>query len=283
LRWIQANIASFGGDPSRVTVVGQSAGADSIACLLAADETEGLFHQAILMSPPLKEIRDRIPTIDLLARQAMGLLTADPREMSTAELLDLQKAILINPVRPQIMPFGPALNHYPLPGESELNNRLNSRLAEIPILIGWTAHDGRPFARWMGPLRPLYNLPAVGWILESLGTWWVSRSYFAWPSEAFRKQVEDDAGGNATSYEFQWHPARSKLQANHCIDIPFILGRSDAWSGSPMLQGPGSKQELESLGQQMRSLYAGFIHGRRLRPGHLVIGRTFECSDNLWQ
>ncbi|KAL6247849.1 hypothetical protein RBB50_005197 [Rhinocladiella similis] len=282
LQWIQANVTSFGGDPSRVTVVGQSAGADSIICLLASDGTEGLFHQAILMSPPLREIRDRIPTLDLLARQATALLTADPREMSTTELLGLQKSILMNPVRPQIMPFGPALGHYPLPGEPELNSRLNSRLRDVPIMIGWTEHDGRPFARWMGPLRSLYNLPGIGRILESLGTWWVTRSYFAWPSDAFRKQVEDDAGGSATSYEFRWYPDGNELQANHCIDIPFVLGRSDAWRDAPMLKGPGSKEDFEKLGQHMRRLYAGFIQGRRLKPGHLVIGRNFECSDSLW-
>ncbi|KIW13930.1 hypothetical protein PV08_06711 [Exophiala spinifera] len=284
LQWIQANIASFGGDPGRVTAVGQSAGADSIVCLLASDDTEGLIHQAILMSPPLKEIRDRIPTIDLLAHQAAGLLTADPREMSTSELLDLQRAILMNPVRPQIMPFGPALGHHPLPGESELHSRLIGRLKNVPIMIGWTEHDGRPFARWMGPFRSLYNLPVVGRFLESLGTWWVTRSFFAWPSDAFRKQVEEDAGGSATSYQFKWYPEGNGLQANHCIDIPFVLGQPGAWRGAPMLMGPTkSDDEFGKLGRHMRLLYGGFIQGRRLKPGHLVVTKDFECSGSLWQ
>ncbi|KAJ9647707.1 hypothetical protein H2204_000337 [Knufia peltigerae] len=283
LQWIRANISSVGGDPDRITVMGQSAGADSIICLLASDDTEGLVHRAILMSPPLREIRDRIPTIDLLARQATSLLTADPRKMSTSELLGLQKSMLMNPVRPQVMPFGPAIGHYPLPEEKDLDTRLNSRLKNIPIMIGWTEHDGRPFASWMGPLRSLYNLPVVGRILESLGTWWVTKSYFAWPSEAFRRQVEDDAGGSATSCEFRWCPNGSQLQANHCIDIPFVLGRPGAWQDAPMLKGPGAKEELERLGQHMQHLYAGFIQGRRLKPGHIVIDKGFECSDSLWQ
>ena len=53
LKWVQRNIAAFGGDPSNVTVFGQSAGADSVVCLLVADGTEGLFHRAIMQSAPL--------------------------------------------------------------------------------------------------------------------------------------------------------------------------------------------------------------------------------------
>ena len=52
LRWVQDNIARFGGDPSNVTVLGQSAGAGSIAALLLMPAAAGTFRRAILQSIP---------------------------------------------------------------------------------------------------------------------------------------------------------------------------------------------------------------------------------------
>ncbi|XP_078619577.1 crystal protein-like [Branchiostoma floridae x Branchiostoma japonicum] len=52
LKWVQQNIADFGGDKDKVTVIGQSAGSDSIAVLLTSDRAADLFHQGIMLSVP---------------------------------------------------------------------------------------------------------------------------------------------------------------------------------------------------------------------------------------
>jgi para-nitrobenzyl esterase len=52
LRWVRENIAAFGGDPGRVTVFGESAGAGAIAALLVMPAAAGLFHRAIAQSVP---------------------------------------------------------------------------------------------------------------------------------------------------------------------------------------------------------------------------------------
>ena len=51
LNWVKANIASFGGDPSNVTIFGESAGAMSVLSLMASPMAAGLFHKAIAESP----------------------------------------------------------------------------------------------------------------------------------------------------------------------------------------------------------------------------------------
>ncbi|UCF59952.1 MAG: carboxylesterase/lipase family protein [Anaerolineaceae bacterium] len=50
LRWVQEHIAAFGGNPGNVTIMGESAGSMSIACLLTIPAAKGLYHKAILES-----------------------------------------------------------------------------------------------------------------------------------------------------------------------------------------------------------------------------------------
>ena len=51
LEWVRDNIAAFGGDPSNVTIFGESAGATNVLALLVVDAARGLFHRAIAQSP----------------------------------------------------------------------------------------------------------------------------------------------------------------------------------------------------------------------------------------
>ncbi|MFD5758259.1 carboxylesterase/lipase family protein, partial [Streptomyces sp. NPDC127044] len=61
LEWVRESIARFGGDPDRVTVFGESAGAISIGALLASPRAQGLFRRAVLQSgPPEASERDKV-------------------------------------------------------------------------------------------------------------------------------------------------------------------------------------------------------------------------------
>jgi para-nitrobenzyl esterase len=97
LRWVQSNIAAFGGDPSNVTVFGQSAGAMAIASLVASPEAKGLMHRAISQSgawmglgpAPGMRTRAQAEEVGLKAATDAGVATlAQLRAMSAADVTD---------------------------------------------------------------------------------------------------------------------------------------------------------------------------------------------------
>lgn len=90
LQWIQKNIRAFGGDPSRVTVMGESAGAKLISALLVAPAAKGKFQQLILESGAVNCIRD-IQTAKAIRQRVMDTLGVN----SPAALVELPAATLI--------------------------------------------------------------------------------------------------------------------------------------------------------------------------------------------
>lgn len=105
LRWVKRNARAFGGDPSRVTIFGQSAGAASVETLLISPPARGLFHRAIVQSGyyrgPFPRISSVAPGglrsaedegVELLG--AIGVKTDDPavlRGLTGAQLMSMPK------------------------------------------------------------------------------------------------------------------------------------------------------------------------------------------------
>ena len=96
LRWVQRNIAGFGGDPGRVTVFGQSAGALAITSLMTSPQAKGLFQQAIVQSVgvmrPMSTLKEaeafgvRVgPRIDDLRRMEASVLVQRLRDLAPSE------------------------------------------------------------------------------------------------------------------------------------------------------------------------------------------------------
>nr|WP_281286436.1 carboxylesterase family protein [Microbacterium kyungheense] len=149
LRWVRDNIASFGGDPDRVTIFGQSGGSAKVSTLSAMPAARGLFHRAIMQSGPLR----RLATPDLAARvrdltlRALGTRDLDElRSIPLEDLMTAQRRVMdeVSPIvggSVESLPgFGPALDDVDIP-EHPFDEAPSSVFDDIPLMIGWTAHE----------------------------------------------------------------------------------------------------------------------------------------------
>ena len=137
LRWIRDNVAAFGGDPARVTIAGQSAGAMSVHHLIASPLAKGLFAQAIAQSGSGTGVTagDRAggETAGLALMQAAGVSSvAEMRELTPAQL-DAAVAKL----GPGGGGFAPVIDGLVLPDAQFAGANTN----DTPILTGMTADE----------------------------------------------------------------------------------------------------------------------------------------------
>ena len=94
LEWIQSNIANFGGDPSDVTIVGESGGGGKVGTLMCMPIAKGLFHKAIIQSGTLINTmnKEKSQALGLAVLEKLGLTPTDVAKLDTIAYLDLVKA-----------------------------------------------------------------------------------------------------------------------------------------------------------------------------------------------
>jgi len=146
LKWVRRNIDSFGGDPRRVTLFGQSAGSMSASLLMTSPLAKGLFHQVIGQSggvfiPP--EASPAGLTFLLKGAERAGVeLAAALGAHDLSAMRALPASAIISQQRRGADHF--ILDGYVLPSEPYEVFR-TARQHPMPVLLGWNADEGTSF------------------------------------------------------------------------------------------------------------------------------------------
>uniref|UniRef100_A0A942Y831 Carboxylic ester hydrolase n=1 Tax=Neobacillus citreus TaxID=2833578 RepID=A0A942Y831_9BACI len=255
LRWVRTNIASFGGDPDRVTVFGQSAGGDAAAHLMISDGTRGLFRRAIVQSAPLG-LSHRRSRMNRAMVRAVGAVTADT---PVEELLERQ----VRGTRAAApfglkggMPYGTQYGHDPLPAERDLDRAWRAVAPDIDLLIGAGSDETGVYLSLVPGLRSLARVRAARPFLRWLLVRPLSRVIYGRDAERFARRHRE-AGGRAVSYVLRRGATARPTGAVHMSDLPMLLGTRASWAGSrfvPERDWP----EVERRGRALRAVWAEF-------------------------
>jgi len=143
LRWVHANIAAFGGDPGRVTISGQSAGAISAYLLTVAPQAKGLFQRTIIESGPgaLAALDSGSATAASFAQaQKEGADYANSLGASTAAQLRALPAARLLPGGKSFPHLGPVLDGWLLPDDPAKIYAARQQ-NDVPMIIGMQADE----------------------------------------------------------------------------------------------------------------------------------------------
>jgi para-nitrobenzyl esterase len=293
LRFVRDNIAAFGGDPGNVTVVGQSAGAASIAILMTIPQAKGLFRRAILQSTPFGRMSRTVEDSHRIGRRLLEVLGLKPDEASQLKSLPFARFVaaqgevarLEKKFADALAPFWPVIDGTVYPGEVAPTLKAGAG-AEIDTMIGTTREEMAAFycvdqevanadqaaiegvfaSMFKTDHRPYYDeirrMRTSGTNAALLGDL-VSDAVFRIGSLRMA-EARADQGRPAFVYQFDWQ-SPAGFESCHCIEIPFVFNNLPNWTDSPMLKG-GKPEEMKGLAEAMHGAWIAFA--RTGKPDH---------------
>ncbi len=305
LQWVQDHIVHFGGDPDQVTVMGQSAGAHAIMCILAMGEAQGLFRKAILQSAPAslaplseaKAFENGSRLLDILnvnQRDSQEII-AQLNTMSPTQIIQASGKLAQEITRfgQLSLPFMPVLDSFASAdyfiemaakgaGEASIDLIIGTNREEANILLGnIKAADpalvNERFVALTGKVEAIeqYRLRRPGSTTMALVSDLLTDYTFLFPSLRLAESVHK-AGSRIWVYQLDWAPLGSPFKACHGIELPFIFGNFEAYKDVPILQG-ANPEVVADLTTAIRSAWIGFI--RTGNPGVSIPWSFYEPNQ----
>ncbi len=271
LEWVRDNIAQFGGDPSNVTIFGESGGGAKISALAAMPDAKGLYHKAIIESGSQLSVLTR-ETATEQVKQVLGKLNVSETGLRDVPAVELHKAVMA--LTPPLQ-FGPVVDGSHIPSQT-WERGAPKFLAGIPMIIGackdettlFQLRDARLFSLDAAGLRAEFiKAGATALDADKLVAAYSrehpkdspSDIYFRFATDrAVRwnsiRQAElkaEQAKGDVYMYHFAWDTpcAEGKIRAFHTAELPLAMR---------LVRYP----ESENLSRQIAEAWAAFArHG----------------------
>lgn len=275
LEWVRDNIAQFGGDPSNVTIFGQSGGGAKVSTLLSVPAAKGLFHKAVIQSGAGLRAGTKEDAADAVSSLIIGLgiSASNAAQMlptiSTADILAAAKDVGVNKFRPSIDDLN--VPHHPFDPEAPAQS------ADIPVMIGFTKDEqtlynvGNPdWAKTtdkqvldaankaipgkgkqiVDAFKAIYPDYAPNYLLMQVtGTF---RSLSSHHTLAVRKSAQP-AGVYAYVFAHDLPPQDFLLKAPHTAEIPYIM---DNVAKAPLFAG--ATEDDFAMGKLMSATWVQF-------------------------
>lgn len=298
LRWVQRNIAAFGGDADRVTVFGESAGGGLVTTLLATPSAEGLFARAIAQSSPASSMYG-IERARGVAERFVRELAIDSTDAAAAagalraasvdDIVTAGMAVYaaVPDEAPGTLAFAPVIDGDLLP-EAPVTVLREGRGIPVPLLIGTNKDEASLFTFMKSPLIPItedrirqmfadmaednptIELPSVAQVQtayenvrhRSVGLGIARDIGFRMPTV----WIAEGHSAVADVWLYRFDHAAPFLRliglgATHATELPYLWGNLSGGPKDPTFR-LGGRRAAEEISVRMQERWTAFAHGR---------------------